>query len=161
MVGFAHTTAHGQLTRADLDTAINLMDRAWRCTNLLEVESLAARGSSVHIPTRPGRVSRRRFRDELSVHLEMVVQSGCTPAGVVFTEASRAGQLAANLRALSPVASLPEDPDGGVWEYTANDGAAYTGRGWVEGWDVAPLGLTMASVGFTLVIPDGVWMPVP
>ena len=54
-------------------------------------------------------------------------------------------------------AALVDDHDGATFTYTANDGTSYTARGWIEGWDVAPKGLTMASVGFDLVIPDGVW----
>lgn len=157
MAGFEHVEAHGQLTVDYGPGSVDLMDFAWRVTNLLEVESVAVRGSSRTIPKAPGRKSRKRIIDELSVALDMVVRSDCTTAGAVFTETSRAAQLAVNLRALKVIAAPPDDHDGATFTYTANDGTGYTARGWIEGWDVAPKGLTMASVGFDLVIPDGEW----
>jgi len=135
------------------------MGPAWRVLNLMDVESLAVRGSSRQIPTLAGRKSRRRYFDELSVPIEMVVRSDVTTGGAVYTATSRAAQLLTNVRELKVIAVPPDDSDGATFDYTASDGEAFSARGWIEGWDVARNGMTLASVGFDLVIPAGTWTP--
>lgn len=157
MAGFVHSNSqHGQLTV----NSVNLMNHAWRVTNLSALWSVAVRGDSILIPTVAGRKSRRRRVDELRVGLEMIVVGTVSSSGVAQTASAHASTLATNTAAVAAIATPATNETGHTISWTRpNSGTAVTASGWVEAFEVVPDpgGALVNLVAFDLVIPAGVF----